>query len=761
MPDDRKQDGGASPHRNSALNRSLQATVEDTPDIDAVDQDERIVVIEDLTSSPVRARDTTDSSQRVVNRGNESKVRRQEREVNSGPEIVSYRHLRTAKGDERKSTAYDDARRKPRAHRIENPYGRALVLANRPRLPPATSDAIGRSIATSIQGPSIAPRYPHNKVYYPPALNIPQGRRRNLDRRVYVQEPIDRGPSRYVDEYRSSQPRPSFPARELREDDLGDDDWYEDDGFRRERRMRSPLVLRRRRRPRYDMMDDLDDSDDSDSSADRYINHKDVFSKQKLEEMIERRLEERETKRELERIRTEKLRLEMEQSALQKAKDEQVKAELARLHAAEERNKIEREVRERIEAEIKAEAQEREAEARRIQRFAEVAQAAMKKGVDDIVALAKENMLQELRMAKQVERERFEATIRAEIWATKQDQADSEDARQESYHKMANKGAHPRWPSPPKTPANTSVGSARSSTPSAASSHNRHGNSQSLASETENSQAQRKPDAPEPPGAGTGPTSVASAGTEDSDHSTMESVTSESSGLTSRRRHRARTYQRQTQEDRDRQSLRMIREELVDPIADALITGLAVAYGREPPPASFLYRQHQRHPFSNDRDHPEPRYDRSDWERRSADETDAPVENPSARHPCSRSRKPSRPRRPLSPVSEENSGSRVDEQQPGNLFLLHEQAPMLRDAHGPAVSSEYRLLEEAPAPATDEVAPEDVNEDDEDMFEDALEEQVTDNIDTEARPVHEAAMELINPILRYFIPDGKTSPDGG
>jgi hypothetical protein len=508
-----------------------------------------------------------------------------------------------------------------------------------------------------------------------------------------------------------------------------------------------------------------------------------VYREEEVEKMIERRIKEREDRAELERTRLETLRLEVEESAREKIRQEQMKAELEKLRAASERAKIEREVRERIQAEIQAKAEREEAETRRVQELAKVAQAAMKYGVDQVVVQARDSMLHELRIEKKAEKERFEAMLRAEIWAAKQAWMETQEThrpREPQGKKTDGERARPKRPPPPQpqaAPADVSSSGSSTHLPTPSpSTHapNEGGDStQHPPSETrhDGSRQDQVPDAVEPSGTGTEETSAsASAASADSDNDhendgsdgngsvgndsdfgTAKSTTtaSRTSSMTSRRRRREEQWE---QEDRERLSMRIIKEELVEPIADAIITGFSAAYGHVPPPTpphSYFQRQYRRprDSFGEGRSRSEARHNGFGWDQAPVDpdtESEGSVDTfildrrarrrqrrrPHSR-PRSRSRSPDWPGQPPVPPAapEVPLEDMAGEHEPENTLLSPEGDLALRSGVIMPTLFVGQLLQVAPV-AIGEVEEVVTDEDEEDVFEDALEEQsIIDNVD--------------------------------
>ncbi|KAK3302951.1 uncharacterized protein B0T15DRAFT_538636 [Chaetomium strumarium] len=98
---------------------------------------------------------------------------------------------------------------------------------------------------------------------------------------------------------------------------------------------------------------------------------------------------------ELDKAETEQRKLEAEEATRKKVTEELLAAEKAVQQAAEERARIEREVREKIEAENRAVAALREAEDKREKELATLAEMAVQNSLDKLASLAKDMMLRE------------------------------------------------------------------------------------------------------------------------------------------------------------------------------------------------------------------------------------------------------------------------------------------------------------------------------------------------------------------------------
>ncbi|KAK3294155.1 uncharacterized protein B0H64DRAFT_462734 [Chaetomium fimeti] len=303
-----------------------------------------------------------------------------------------------------------------------------------------------------------------------------------------------------------------------------------------------------------------------------------------------------------------KLWREMEGLARVKIQEEQRVAAEARQRATDERIMIEREVKERIESENRVAAEAKEAEAGRHEEFMRLMQAKLQQSVDEMVTMTKDSVLQSLRAEvmqhrdaeKKVQRSQRQAEIGSEADAELETKVASrrEDAEQGGIgrQKAAMKSSQDSdtvFPTAESAPSIQHSGSHFSGATRYAPGRPRH--RRPTSSEPCGSCSPRAPPpVPKPPSDG------------NNDYSQNENENeNESESESERERQTSATsdfwtsHWHQTKEREKRKTLRMIKEELVNPIAEALAAGLAGRgyAGRPPmsPPSSAFYEDPRWH----------------------------------------------------------------------------------------------------------------------------------------------------------------------
>ncbi|KAE9375032.1 hypothetical protein N431DRAFT_223943 [Stipitochalara longipes BDJ] len=331
-----------------------------------------------------------------------------------------------------------------------------------------------------------------------------------------------------------------------------------------------------------------------------------VAMQRRFDDMI--RVQEQ-TKREIEIARRE-----AEEAAMRRMEEERKRAEEEARMLQEQRLRMERDVRGRFEAEQKAKEEARQAEAERLEE--------MMRQAKERVQLEMEAERKKVRDMEE-ERERMRAEIRAEIQA--------EEDRRRRRAQEAQAAARAITPLPPH------MGAPRR--------HIGMGTVRPGRAPGQRPRPRRPPSVPEPPRASADEEFVARSESERSDtesgvYSPHEEADSPD-GSHSRSRSRSRSSSgSDIWRVRERRELRLIREELVDPIVYALSGG----WGPRPvfmrrPPSSHMRDEFPPHPFHDEM---------SDWASGDDDTVTQRSYRPVGRPPKSQRvfRRPSRPRMP-------------------------------------------------------------------------------------------------------------------
>ncbi|RYP81454.1 hypothetical protein DL769_001967 [Monosporascus sp. CRB-8-3] len=624
----------------------------------------------------------------------------------------------------------------------ESFYGQPPVLANRRSLPPVQRESRNgprvRTIvgAAPVSEASIEALYPKRIVRYPPPPDMLRYSAPTAYRSTNIDDRRERFRGR--EEYQPRRPTSYGPMYGLHEDELDRLERLRPEEIRLKRRVTPPAVLRPRARTRRDMPDAIDELDILEDED--MVEEIEKRIRRKVEHDLERRMAATEREKEL-------LRREVEEATRRKIEEERRAAEEAKERATEERNRIEGEVRERIEAERRAAAEAREAEARRNEEFAKLAQTKLQQGVDEIVALTREKILQDLGAGKQMDTGKHtdRNQLRAGIQAAKAEKAGRRDARgREVERREANRqeaAASSSQRLPPGCSARLSDSPARTVTPPPARRRHRRPSS----SDNGDSWAQRPADVPKSPSTG--------ADTESERHmvvtsSSRSTITSRSSDWSAHRRRR-RGQEVENRERKHRKTLRIIREELVDPIAEALAAGLAgIAHQHAPPMPPPFYRHHHWRPSGAGGCGSESSYERPSWdsesyysESESGDETVTPRGYTRTRqrsHSWGQHWREGSQRPPL-PSRGTSRGRRIERWQQGESSSSHEHpaegkkqdATFLNDNRMPVEAEPTPALVKAAAETTAEVEREDAEDDVDDT--------------TEAETIVEAKPEPIEP----------------
>ncbi|KLU92934.1 hypothetical protein MAPG_11882 [Magnaporthiopsis poae ATCC 64411] len=298
-----------------------------------------------------------------------------------------------------------------------------------------------------------------------------------------------------------------------------------------------------------------------------------------------------------------KVRLEMAEEKVRLEMMEELRKDTKR-QAAEARAKIEREVREEIEAERKAEAEAKDAEAKRDEELTRLAREKMQQVADEIIGLLRERIPQQPEMTREtesarlnIERRQWRADILAEgeaVGATKR-KADEREAtvrRPPESRPSDPRPTHSRSPSGTPPLADRTGG-------------HRRGLSSIYNAVPWESDGRSPPRAPDPPSAHsyddsdrdptTAPSSRTSETAPGAEGNEQDApgpgwTTGSVSSHWSERRYRQRQEEAFRREQRKRRGLRVMREELIDPLADIVTATLAGAEYRP------RFYRHYHHP---------------------------------------------------------------------------------------------------------------------------------------------------------------------
>lgn len=310
------------------------------------------------------------------------------------------------------------------------------------------------------------------------------------------------------------------------------------------------------------------------------------------------------------RLRLKMSRKEIEDKVRFEMAEELRKAEDAKRKAADERGKIEREVRDGIEAERKAAAEAKEAEARRDEELTRLAREKMQQFADEIMGLLRERIPQQPEMTRETaasarldaEWQQLQAGVRAEseaVGATRRKVGERETTTV--------KPPPESWPSDPRPTHSRSLSGTPPLTDRTGG--HRRGLSPIYSAASWESGGRSPPRAPDPPIADsyndsdkdptTAPSSRASETAPGADGNgegasspgwATSSVSSDWSERRYRRRQQEEAFRR---EQRERRDLRIMREELIDPLADIVAAVLA---GAEYRPRFYRYYHHPQDP---------------------------------------------------------------------------------------------------------------------------------------------------------------------
>lgn len=369
-----------------------------------------------------------------------------------------------------------------------------------------------------------------------------------------------------------------------------------------------PQSVRIQEFPRYYAREDDLDRLDTLKNADIVKQIQD-YIRQNVEEDFKLQMETARMKEEEDRAKLELLQRKIEESIKRKMDAERQAAEDAERRTIAERSRIEKEMKERIDAENTEAARTKETEMRRIEEFARLAQEKLKQSMDEIVALTRDKILEDLGR-RLPDRGGLEFTEQVP-WPveTVADMGPEGLGRREANHRPAEQAEATATPSSQRF-ADVTRHPSNATTPGMppppiGRQHHRFSRSQS--SGYSKYHHRQPPEAPEPPSAdaryeieshmtGNSSSRASSIGTSSSNEGSDDDERSSKSTVTSSRLNRQSSRQRRsrrhnymdTHERRMRKTLRILREELIGPITEALAPEMfETAYMHPTAPSSY------------------------------------------------------------------------------------------------------------------------------------------------------------------------------